>query len=139
MISFYKSKYCEYDEYHTSRDNLSFISIKSLLETLNLYKYWISLIEKIKIPVRVIEKCEYQLSKYNLYPKIGSQLNFGIKNKTNNVLGNNVSKEIIEALNWVLFFADGKNSNFDISVKSNLSIEKINDAINILENKKLII
>ena len=134
MISFHKSKYCEYDEYHTSKDNLSFISIKSLLETLDLLKYWLSLVEKTKIPFRVVEKCEYQLGKYNLYPTIGGHSNFSEKNFSTNLL----SEESIEAFNWVLFLADGKNSNFDISLKSQLPIDKINDAINILENKKLI-
>ena len=50
--SIHKSKYYEYEEYHTSADNLNYISSKSLLETLNVYKEWINLIETYCYPKR---------------------------------------------------------------------------------------
>jgi aminopeptidase-like protein len=43
--SIHKSKYYTYPEYHTSADNLSFISISSLNQTLEIYKQWIDNIE----------------------------------------------------------------------------------------------
>ena len=39
----HKSKYYEYDEYHTSADDLNFVSSSALLETLKIYKTWIDL------------------------------------------------------------------------------------------------
>ena len=43
--SIHKSKYYEYEEYHTSDDNLSFISSKNILFTLKAYIKWIENIE----------------------------------------------------------------------------------------------
>ena len=43
--SIHKSKYYEYNEYHTSADDLSFVKSESLIETLEVHKNWINLIE----------------------------------------------------------------------------------------------
>ena len=46
--SYHKSKYYEFKEYHTSADNLDFISSENLLESLKLYKKWFKSIDAYK-------------------------------------------------------------------------------------------
>jgi len=98
--SIHKSKYYEFTEYHTSADNLNFISEDSLLQSVELHKLWINYIESYKldhkknnknkktlsmtnvtkpsdfcIPKRKELACEYQLGKRDLYPSIGGSIN----------------------------------------------------------------
>ena len=67
-----KDKYYEYKYYHSSKDNLNFISSKNILKSINLYYKLIIEIEKIKFLKNRKPNGEVMLSKYNLYPKIGS-------------------------------------------------------------------
>tara|TARA_Y100000590_G_scaffold96684_1_gene109863 strand:- start:2028 stop:3455 length:1428 start_codon:yes stop_codon:yes gene_type:complete len=98
--SIHKSKYHEFKEYHTSADNLEFISEDSLLKSLEVHKLWIKYIESYKvdykektqskkdldltedkkpsdfcIPKRKEMACEYQLGKRGLYLNIGGTIN----------------------------------------------------------------
>ena len=87
--SVHKSKYYEYDEYHTSADNLDFISKEDLMHTLGFYKEWYREVDNHKylaplvsnqnaknpiaredacFPKTIISECEYQLGKRDLYP-----------------------------------------------------------------------
>ena len=42
------SKYGTYNEYHSSEDNLNFVSDKKLSESLNIYKKFVHFLKKIK-------------------------------------------------------------------------------------------
>ena len=67
-------------EYHTSKDNLNFISKKGFSGSMNIYLKIIKLFENnFKLKIKTI--CEPQLSKRNLYPKISSCLNDNEYNK----------------------------------------------------------
>ena len=66
-ISIMGSKYGEYKEYHTSDDDLNFISSKGLIKSLNIHKELITHIEKLKFPKSTII-CEPNLGKRGLYP-----------------------------------------------------------------------
>ena len=57
--SIHKSKYYEYNEYHTSADDLSFVKSESLIETLEVHKNWINLIESFCYPKRINAFCEF--------------------------------------------------------------------------------
>ena len=48
--SIHKSKYYEFDEYHTSADDLNFVKSEALLEALDVHKTWINLIESYCYP-----------------------------------------------------------------------------------------
>tara|TARA_B100000989_G_scaffold298684_1_gene289098 strand:+ start:1481 stop:2749 length:1269 start_codon:yes stop_codon:yes gene_type:complete len=96
ISSITRSKYNTYKEYHTSLDNLKFISIKGLQQSFNLYKNIILEIEKNSYP-KSKTVGEAFLSKRNLYPSIG-------KNKNTNNLYLNISS-----------YADGTNSIEDLS------------------------
>ena len=72
MVSIMRSKYHEYDEYHTSDDNLSFISPESLGRSLSVYTEVLVAAELNCIPLATMVG-EPHLSKYDLYPSIGGQ------------------------------------------------------------------
>ena len=100
-----KDKYYEYDEYHTSQDNLDYISAQNLYKTLNIYRKCITLLEKNLIFKRTNPHCEDMLSKYDLYPDSGGQNH----NKIN------------DSINWLMHACDGERSIFEISRISGIS------------------
>ena len=145
--SIHKSKYYEYNEYHTSADDLSFVKSESLIETLEVHKNWINLIESFCYPKRINAFCEFQLGKRDLYPNIGGSLNQQAHYE--NKAGNehrlfNFEDEVIltgahiDAFNWLMHLADGTISNFEISKRSKLDISIVNEAIAAMYQKHLL-
>lgn len=64
-----RTKYGEYDEYHTSLDNLSLLTETSLKDSISiLYRCLVCIEENKKINVNTL--CEPHLSKYNLYDSL---------------------------------------------------------------------
>ena len=110
VASIHKSKYNEYDEYHTSLDKLgSVVVAKGLNESFKIYKKCIEFLEKsfedkIFIPINNCF-CEPHLSKRNLYPSISNL-------KT--------AKKVKSMMN-VLSYVDGKNSIIEIANLCHLS------------------
>ena len=72
--SFHKSKYHEFLEYHTSLDNMDFVSRTSMMESYGCYKMLINGIESNSIPKLNFEIGEPFLSKKSLYPKTGGAI-----------------------------------------------------------------
>ncbi|MFL2600602.1 MAG: DUF4910 domain-containing protein [Flavobacteriaceae bacterium] len=142
--SIHKSKYYEYEEYHTSDDNLSFISSKNILFTLKAYIKWIENIESYCFPKRIMKSCEFQLGKRNLYPKVGGSINQKAHSENRDGFGLrkfdelNITGKHLEAFNWLMHLSDGNHSNFEISKISKIEIEIINESIEIFKTKKLI-
>ena len=123
ISSVMRSKYGEYKEYHTSLDNLNFISSKGLESSINLYKKIISLIEKTpNVKIKINTLCEPMLSKHNLYPSISTK-------KT---------KDLVSARMNILAYADGKSNIIQIAETTNLSIKKVLSEISILKKKNII-
>ena len=108
-VSLMSSKYREYSEYHTSDDNLDFISQKGLKKHFELYKKIIVEFDRLIFP-----KSKYlgepNLGKRNLYPQTND---FSI-NKTNR--SRNFSRLILSFLSY----SDGNNSIQDIASHINL-------------------
>ena len=67
MISLMRSKYGEYVEYHTSLDNLDFISADGLYGAFRIHKKAIEVLET-NVKYSVTSICEPQLGKRGLYP-----------------------------------------------------------------------
>ena len=135
MGSITKDKYYEYKEYHTSGDNLDFISSKNLLETLGFYIETIKNLERNIIYQRSNPYCEYQLGKYNLYPKTGGSL-FQPSGKIDKKTIESENK--IKCLEWLSFLCDGENSLMEISNKSKLDFNQIYSVALEMEKKKLL-
>ena len=125
-VSVMSSKYREYKEYHTSDDNLNFISSEGLNKNLSIHKEIVNQIEKLEFPITKII-CEPNLSKRNLYP---SSSNVSKNNSKLKKLGKNI--------NNFLSFADGTNSIEDISTLINLDLKKTKQINNLLKKKKII-
>ena len=145
--SIHKSKYYEYDQYHTSADNLDYISAKSIRETLDLYCLWISNIESYSFPKRKSMACEYQLGGRGLYPTVGGSMKQGAhkenKSGSKNRLFNfdtqiEVRGEHLDQFRWLMHLADGEHSNFDIANKSEMDLQIVNEAIALFYQKGLI-
>ena len=122
-----KDKYYEYDFYHTSLDDLDFVTPQQIFETLNLYKLVISKLEKVEI-YESQNKCgEPMLSKYELYPTTG-----GAQNPQNN------ETKLLDIALWLMFLCDGKRDLVEISDRLNYSITDIRCCIDLLVNKGLL-
>jgi aminopeptidase-like protein len=123
VCSIMKSKYGEYPEYHTSLDDLKFISVKGLNSSIKIYKEVINLIENTKrIKIKTKTLGEPMLSKHKLYPLVSTK-------KTN---------EIIKTRMNVLAYANGKFDLIQIAETINEKISKVLSEISILKKKKIV-
>jgi aminopeptidase-like protein len=121
MVSIMKSPYGEYKEYHTSLDNLDFISEESMTEALEVMKQIIVVLEEEKFP-RQIFIGEAHLNKYGLYESLdGSTPEFK-------------SRDIMN----VMQYCDGTNSSFEISQHTKIDIELVESILKILISKNLV-
>ena len=66
VCSIMREKYAEYPEYHTSLDNLDFISAQGLYESVDIYTACLSLLEMNFKPIATYP-CEANLGKRGLY------------------------------------------------------------------------
>jgi len=142
--SLMRTLYDTFEEYHTSKDNLDFMDVNSLTNSLSKYLEIIYQLEnnsnlnkknhlkitKISIendPVFISQnmKCESFLGKRNLYHKLGA-------------LTNQNNLEVKRAIQWIMNFSDGYHSLNDISKKSGMNLIILNDAVNLLKNVNLL-
>lgn len=72
IASIMRTKYGMYPEYHTSLDNLEFVSPEGLYGGFNAIKEALVIIENNCIP-KMLLPCEPQLGKYGLYPMISTK------------------------------------------------------------------
>lgn len=112
-----------FPEYHTSADNLEFISPKHLVDSFKRYLEIVFILENNYTYLNLNQKCEPQLGKRGLYAKIGSQKNI----ETNKL-----------ALLWVLNLSDGDHSLLDISIKSKMDFPTIKQSADALKEVNLI-
>ena len=124
--SLMKSKYHDYPEYHTSADNMDFVSKKGLNDSLNMYMKCIELFE-INHYYKTNTICEPQLGKYGLYNNIGGECDKYNKDKID---GHLISK--------FLKYCDGDYDLIDISKKLNINIEISKSIVDKLLIKNLV-
>ena len=91
IVSIMRSKYGTYREYHTSLDNMNFISSKGLEKSYQIYTKCIDILEKNK-RYKLTTRCEPFLSVKGLYAE-KSNSNFFKKIKKD-------TKTIIYLHNW---------------------------------------
>jgi aminopeptidase-like protein len=96
-VSITKDKYYNYDYYHTSLDDLNFISAKYIHDVMLLHIDAIERIGKVIVYKNLLPKGEVMLGKHSLYPKSGGgQLpSYGAKTELDLIL-------------WILFYCDGR-------------------------------
>jgi len=118
-----RTTYGQYIQYHTSADDLSFITPKKLEESLQATIEIVETLEANQKYLNLNPKCEPQLGKRGLYNLKG---------------GNNEAKEFQMALLWTLNLSDGKHSTLDIAKRSGIQFRFIVEAVNRLLDCKLL-
>jgi len=128
VASITKDKYYEYNEYHTSRDNLDFVSGSQIAESLSVYRRVLKILDGNEKFQSLQPFCEPQLGKRGLYPAVGGAINqMGAKPFLD-----------VDSMTWILFLADGANDLISISEKSGIEFSKIEFAAEQLKNADLI-
>jgi aminopeptidase-like protein len=113
----------EYPEYHTSADNLDFISPATLRGSLAAVLRGLEVLEQDRCYLNQAPFGEPQLGRRALYTAVG---------------GNAAQPANQMALLWVLNFSDGEHSLLDIAERSGLTFAAIRDAASALQEKGLL-
>lgn len=121
--SLMRSIYGEYPEYHTSDDNLSFVTKKSLGESLEVYLLVLNALQGNGLYRNTNPYCEPQMSKRGLYPKWRTQ---------------ETRDEEIQRRMWILNYSDGEHALIDIAEKMNVSIFSLIDTARELQETGLL-
>lgn len=118
-----RSVWGTFPEYHTSDDNLEFISAEKLEGALRLCVSLMEVLEHNGTYFNTNSYCEPQLGKRDLYRSTG---------------GESISDEINARL-WVLNFSDGEHSLLDIAERSGLPFARLYDASQVLLESGLLV
>ncbi|AWI60740.1 DUF4910 domain-containing protein [Sinorhizobium fredii] len=120
---FQRSVYGTFPEYHTSADNLDFISPKHLADSFRILTDVINIVEGDWTPLNLFPKCEPQLGRRGLYDALGGQ---------------RAQEATSMSLLWVLNLADGKHSLLSIAQRSGLPFREVAAAAAILSDHGLL-
>lgn len=118
-----RSKYGRFPQYHTSADNLTFITPENLAESLNIVSQVLYIVENNKTYINLSPKCEPQLGKRGLYKAIGAIQREG---------------DWQMAMLWLLNLSDGTNSLLDVAERSGINFQTILAVTALLEEKQLL-
>ncbi len=122
VCSFLRTKHGKFRQYHTSNDNLDYISSKGLNNSFKIMKSLIDNIEKSKF-YRSINLCEPFLTRHKLKKTISGERTMS-----------NVTKSLID----IIAYSDGKNSLEDISKTLDIKIKILNKFVMKLLKLKII-
>ncbi|MFH1033310.1 MAG: DUF4910 domain-containing protein [Pseudomonadota bacterium] len=135
MATICKDKYFAYDYYHTSLDDLSFISASGIVDSLEVYLKAVEILEGDEVLISTNPHCEPQLGRRGLYPQLGGKLlprpaapvappalgGPGVQPPPE-LAGPEVQPPLpldtVDALLWILFLADGQHSLLDMARRS---------------------
>jgi len=121
--SLMRTMYTEYDEYHTSKDDKSFIDFPSMAESIRAYFEIVTLLEKNGIWKNTVMNGEPQLGRRGFFRTLGAQID---------------SEECDKAMWWVLNLSDGEHDVIDIAQRSNISWKVILDMVERLQEGDLL-
>lgn len=115
---FSRTPFGEYPEYHTSADNLEFVSADSLADSFEKILAILEVLEGNRTYQSLNQKCEPQLGKHGLYSSAAAN-------------------EL--ALLWVMNLSDGGSSLLDIAERSELTFEVVREAAQTLTKAALLV
>jgi len=113
----------EFPEYHTSADNLDFVTPESLADSYATVTRILEIVEQDRRYLRSSPKCEPQLGRRGLYA---------------GVAGSPHLPDFELALLWVLNLADGSHSLLDIADRAGMPFALVQEAARVLWGKDLI-
>ena len=120
---FMRTPHGEYREYHTSADDLGFVTPAALEESLGVCQRIVDVLEGNVRYANQNPKCEPQLGKRGLYRSIGGGLD-------------PASREM--AMLWVLNLSDGRHTLLDIAERAALPFAAVRDAATALAEHGLL-
>ena len=112
-----RTPYGEYDEYHSSADNLDFVRPEKLGDSFTAITEIFQLLEGNSICQNLNPMCEPQLGRRGVYNGIGRDQH---------------------AILWVLSLSDGKHSLLDIAERSGIEFQSIRSAAEVLKKLDLL-
>lgn len=119
-----RDRYYEYPEYHSSLDDLGFVSGARLAEAVGVYRGLISKLESERCYRNVIANGEVMLSRHDLYPATGgAQLP---------ELG---GRSELDLILWLLFLCDGRATMAEISARLGVDEERLDPIVGKLVGK----
>lgn len=137
--SVHRSKYHEYREYHTSLDDLGFVSAESLVSTLGMY---LDIIDNLESDVRfrsAIPGSEPMLSRRGLYPSIGGAMRRHVTGSGGEGFGlppeETMTQERpdVEAFSWLAFYGDGEHRILEVAEATGIAPARLHAALERLE------
>jgi aminopeptidase-like protein len=121
VVSYCRSKYGEYPEYHTSADNMEIVSSSGFQGSYEVMTQVILALEyNSNYKVNVLG--EPQLGKRGLYPTISQKGSY----------------DAVRAMTNFIAYADGKNDLIDISNRIGVQMTKLIDIVKKLKENNLI-
>ncbi len=118
-----RSTHGKFPEYHSSGDNLSFVTGAQIAESLEVYLKVIDVLENNHTYINQNPHCEPQLGKRGLYGNVGAT----------------VHRPTFEmALLWILNLSDGSHSLLDIAKRAKMPFETIKQAAKALHDSGLL-
>ncbi|MPZ81054.1 MAG: DUF4910 domain-containing protein [Actinophytocola sp.] len=105
-----RTPYAEYPEYHTSGDNPDLVAPDAMVDTLEVLRTAVSVLERNRTYVNLSPYGEPQLGRRGLYDSLG---------------GRSDAKQAQLAMLWVLSYSDGEHSLLDIAERAGLPFDPV--------------
>lgn len=112
-----------FPEYHTSADDLDFVTPDALAESLAVYRRVVDVLEGDRTLLNTNPKCEPQLGRRGLYRAMGGHADAADRQM---------------AMLWVLNLSDGTHSLLDVAERSGLEFDLVRDVAAVLEAHDLL-
>ena len=112
-----------FPEYHTSADNLEFVTAENMAQTMRMYLSVIAAIEANQRFRNLNPKCEVQLGKRGLYRQTGGHVDQPLRES---------------AILWILNQSDGQHSLLDIARQASIPFDVLAQAAAELQAHQLI-
>jgi aminopeptidase-like protein len=121
---FQRSKFGSIPQYHTSADNLDFITPDHLAQSYRLIALSLDVIENDAVFFNTMPKCEPQLGKRGLYDATGGHKDVAARSM---------------AMLWVLNLSDGDHSLLDIAERADLPFAIVQSTAELLKQHGLLV
>ncbi len=118
-----RTPYAGYPEYHTSADNLDFVSPAAMADTLAVCREAFAVLDRNRRYVNLSPYGEPQLGRRGLYDSLG---------------GRSDAKQAQMAMLWVLSLSDGEHGLLDVAERSGLAFDTVAAAADALHGAGLI-
>ncbi len=127
VASVCKDRYYKYPYYHTSLDNLDFVTASNIFKSFEVYIKVIDNLESQVIFRNLYPNCEVMLSRHGLYPSSGGDQ-----------LPSDQGQSDLDLTLWILFLSDGRLSVDDIAHELKVGRHRILQICNKLVGKGIL-